>query len=123
MITQDFLTEFELCLIKSYTKAAKKGLPKSQLGADILAAARSREDFINEFMATFHDQRSMLETEVRKGGHADATKLLDKVSREVEGKIRASAFHNKLDQNSFQKIVRDLKNDVRSVFYERYLSK
>lgn len=122
MITQNFLTELELSLIRAYNRASKKGIPKQHLGADILLAAKEREQFVQEFMASFQSQSNVIAKEIEKGGH-DSQKVLDKISREVEAKLRASLFQNKVDQASFQKIVRDLKNDVRSVFYERYLSK
>lgn len=123
MITQDFLTELELSLIKSYTRASKKGLPKAPMSSDIVNAARAREDFINDFMNTFHEQKPVLEREIKRGGHNDPSKMLEKVNREVEAKVRSAIFQNKIESAAFQKVVRDLKVDIRSVFYEKYLSK
>ncbi len=119
MITQNFLMEFELCLLRAYNHAARK--VEGKKGSDVSSRAHLREDFVKEFMNTFGEQHSVLGWEIEKGGH-DSAKLLQKISKEVEGKVRTFLLQKEpTDKKTFERLVRDLKNDIRSVFYERYL--
>ncbi|MBS3166286.1 hypothetical protein J4444_04140 [Candidatus Woesearchaeota archaeon] len=121
VVTQDFLTEFELSLIRCYNKAAKKGTPT--LGANVVSAATTRNDFSKEFMATFNAQREVLEREIRKGGHGDYDKVFNNIVREVEGKVQSATLRNQIERVAFEKVIRDLKVNIRSAFYDGYLGK
>ena len=118
MITQSFLTEFELSLLKSYNRASKKNIIIGGNESNFIGASK----YQNEFMDAFKEQHAILERELRRGGN-NPEKLMDKIGREVESKIRMSLFQkSRLDQNAFETIARDLKKDIRSVFYENYLN-
>ena len=123
MITQDFLLEYEMTLLKAYNRASHSMTNETSKDANYLSQSKKREHFVKEFMLAFREQEVMLSKEILKGGHPDAAKLLQKIGQDVESKLR-SAFYGKenLDRPAFQKVLRDLKTDVRSVFYERYLS-
>jgi hypothetical protein len=119
MITQGFLMEFELGLLRAYNRAARK--VEGKKSSDVSSRAQVREDFIREFMGTFSQEHSVLGWEIEKGGH-DSSKLLQKISKEVEGKVRTFLLQKEpKDRATFERMVRDLKNDIRNVFYERYL--
>ena len=120
MITQDFLTEFEVSLLKSYNEAVKGN--STEHSSDVLSTVRRREQFVKSFMEAFREQDDVLGTQIQRGGHAAS--VLQKVQQEVENKVRTALFHqDSLDKTSFQRLVRELKNGIRSVFYEKYLSK
>lgn len=119
MITQSFLMEFELGLLRAYNRAARK--VEGKKGSDVSSRAQVREEFMKEFMGTFSQEHSVLGWEIEKGGH-DSAKLLQKISKEVEGKVRTFLLQKEpKDRATFERMVRDLKNDIRNVFYERYL--
>ena len=75
-------------------------------------------------MRIFQENCQLLDTEIRKGGHANSREMLSKVSSLVESKLNSALFHkdNRLDEASFRQVVRDLKKEVRTVFYDGYLS-
>lgn len=119
MITQGFLMEFELCLLRAYNRAARK--VEGKKGSDVSSRAYVRTDFMKEFLDTFSQQQSVLGWEIQKGGH-DSGKMLPKISKEVEGKVQTFLLQKEpKDRAAFERMVRALKNDIRNVFYERYL--
>ncbi|MBI2669113.1 hypothetical protein HYX14_04695 [Candidatus Woesearchaeota archaeon] len=113
MITQDFLMEFELALLKAYTKANKSS---TQQEPNFVGTVRSQEQFMTAFIAGFQEQRSVLERHIQKGGHRDAARLFEKIQRQVETMMR-SAWMRGMDEKTFKNAVRELKWDVRSTFY------
>ncbi len=122
MITQSFLTEFELSLLKSYNRASKKNIVIAGNESNFIGASKYQNEFLAAFMDAFKEQHAILERELRKGGN-NPEKLMDKILKEVESKVRMSLFQkSRLDQTAFQTIARDLKKDIRSVFYENYLN-
>lgn len=124
MITLNFTTELEILLIKAYAQTNRKVSLQSGVSTNFLGAAQQRSAFIQAFMNTFQENSQILDQEIRKGGHANSQELLKKVAALVEGKLNSALFHkdNRIDEASFRQIVRDLKKEVRSVFYDRYLS-
>jgi len=128
MISQDFLTELEISLLRSYAKASSHILPRNQREPNFLGSAQYKEDFVNKFMAILDGRRLVLNEMIQYGGHKNSAELLDKVYKTVEDAIRAELVRNLLNQKtmdelSFRKVLRELKNTVRSVFYQGYLGK
>ncbi len=122
MITQAFLTEFELCLLKSYNRASKKNIIIGGNESNFIGASKYQNEFLGAFMEAFKEQHSILERELRRGGN-NPDKLMDKIAKEVESKVRMTLYQkSRLDSLAFQNIARDLKKDIRSVFYENYLN-
>ncbi|HIG92931.1 MAG: hypothetical protein QT02_C0001G0096 [archaeon GW2011_AR9] len=119
MITQDFLTEFESCLLRSYGRACKKSDP-TKTPTNFVTTVSSQHEFITAFMDTFTERRSILEGEIQKGGHRNPALLVEKIQRTVEAKIRTALIQkgNVIDTMVFQKMVRDLKWEIRTIFYE-----
>ena len=119
MITQDFLTEFESCLLRSYGRAVKKSDP-TRIPTTFVTTVSSQHDFMTAFMNTFEERRSVLEAEIGRGGHRNPALLVEKVQKIVDAKLRNALLRKgtALDQPAFQKIIRDLKWEVRSIFYE-----
>ena len=119
MITQIFIREFEMSLLRSYGLAARK---VSQLKADtsVVGNVTAQDVFIKQFLESFGQKRVLLEREIAIGGHRETAKLFDKIQRMAEAKVQVLLFHKngKIDEPSFQKIVRELKTEIRSVFYE-----
>jgi len=122
MITQGFLTEFELSLLKAYNRASSQSIIISGNESNFVGASRFQTEFIQGFMKAFQQQRAILDRELRKGGN-NPDKMMEKINREVEAKLRTAMFHNsRLDSQTFQNIARDLKKDIRNVFYDNYLT-
>jgi len=122
MITQGFLTEFELSLLKAYNRANSQSIIISGNESNFVGASRFQNEFIKSFMDAFQQQRHILERELRKGGN-NPDKIMEKINNEVEAKLRKVLFHNsRLDQQTFQNIAREMKKDIRNVFYDNYLS-
>lgn len=116
MITQDFLTEFELSLIRSYARAARLSSGGS---SGIVETARKTEGFTTAFMDTFQQRHSILERHIALGGHRDPSAIVGKVQRLVEHKLKNYLFQkgNKLDRGAFDMMARELKVEVRTLFY------
>lgn len=87
----------------------------------VLGNVTAQDLFVKKFMATFDEKRAALEREIVVGGNRDAAKLFDQVQRMVEAKVRVLLFHKngKVDEKSFHNAIRELKTEVRSVFYNK----
>ena len=64
--------------------------------------------------------------EIERGGHANYEKLLQNINQMVENKLSSALYHKKADEADeyvIKKIIRELKVEVRSIFYTGYLKK
>lgn len=125
MITQGMLAEIEASMLRSFTRTANKITPLSQRENNFLGTAKYKEEFVKEFITNVQERRPTLHQEIIKGGYKDYPRLADKVYRLIEEKIRreltTSLMSRKgLDEAAFNKLIRELKLDVRNVFYENY---
>ncbi len=116
MITQDFIREFEIALLKGYNRASRAATPK--VGATIVEAAKTQEQFMNAFLAAFQEQSANLEQEIGRGGHRDTSRLLMSIQKLVGAKVRTLLLRGTPTSGTFQRVVRELRNDIRTVFYE-----
>lgn len=119
MITQSFLTEFEIGLLKAFAKASrtKTATPHENFATII----KSQEAFMSEFTRIFGLHLPILEKEIVLAGHNPVT-LLPKVQRQIDSSIRTAYMkHNALSEAAFKSVLRDLKTSVRSSFYEKRL--
>ena len=126
MITQDFVKELEMALYRSFGRANTKIKSRSEHAPNFVGDTTYKEEVVKIFSDVLLERRPVLESEILKGGHKNAADMFSKVSAMVENKIRAtmtrSSLSNKgFDQASFEKMVRDLKVEVRDVFYKGYL--
>ncbi|MDP3698384.1 MAG: hypothetical protein Q8R47_02245 [Nanoarchaeota archaeon] len=126
MITQDFVKELEMALYRSYGRANTKIKSRSEHQPNFVGDTTYKEEVVKVFTEVLLGRRPVLESEILKGGHQNTAEMFSKVSAMVENKIRAtmtrSSLSNKgFDQSSFEKMVRDLKVEVRDVFYKGYL--
>lgn len=117
MIPLSFLTEFEISLLKAYNRASHKSTPITGKESDFVGAAHYQDEFVQAFMGAFQEQHALLERELRKGGN-EPTKLMNSISRDVELKLRTLLYQRRrLDLTIFQSFAKDMKKEVRSVFY------
>ena len=126
MITQTFVKEFEMALYRSFGRANSRINSRSQHLPNFVGDTTYKEDVVKIFNSVLQERRSVLESEILKGGHKNTAEMFSRVSSMVENKVRAtmtrSSLSNKgFDQSSFEKMVRDLKVEVRNVFYKGYL--
>ncbi|MDP3733852.1 MAG: hypothetical protein Q8R37_01360 [Nanoarchaeota archaeon] len=120
MITQIFLRELEMSLLRSYGFAVRN-TAAVKTDTSVLGNVTAQDLFVKQFMAAFDEKRASLEREIVVGGNRDAAKLFDQVQRMVDAKVRVLLFHKqgKIDEKSFQSAIRELKTEVRSVFYNK----
>ncbi len=127
MITQEFLDQLEAGMLKSYNRLVRKGLPSHDAGVpNFLKETTYRNDFVSAFMATFKEHEPRLQFEIERGGHANYEKLLQNINQMVENKLSSALYHKKADEADeyvIKKIIRELKVEVRSIFYTGYLKK
>lgn len=126
MITQDFVKEFEMALYRSYGRAGTKIKSRSEHQPNFVGDTTYKEDVVRIFNEVMQERKPVLESEILKGGHKNTAEMFSKVSSMVENKVRTtmtrSSLSNKgFDQASFEKMARDLKVEVRDVFYKGYL--
>jgi hypothetical protein len=125
MITQEFLLQFEMALLRAYARASRQGMPADGNNTNFVNAANSRNSFMTVFMKSFEERNMILEHEIKMGGHSDPANLLLNLNKMIENKLNTALYHqsNQLTQEQFQQILRELKKDVRNVFYDGYLGK
>ena len=118
MITQNFITEFELSLLRSYASAARQQQHQTA-EPNFAGAVKLQDSFIKEFMNAFNQRRRILEQEIIVGRNRDPAKIVDQIQRLVDAKLRTVLYQKggKMDEQSFRKALRELKMEVRSVFY------
>lgn len=120
MITQGFLTEYELLLIRSFRRATKAQTHSG--GPNFYYAVQGRDQFMREFMEAFRESGTMLTNEIARGGYRDAAGMFERVSRDVEAKLQSHFLRqDKMEQLQFERLARQWKLDVRNLFYEGYL--
>ncbi len=119
MITQDFLLEYEIKLIKAFNRA-NRNKPLSNNPGGYLEAAKTREAFVAEFGVAFRESSEHLVREIAKGGYNPVEKF-ERVARDVEAKLSKHLYakDNKLDIVGFERLARDWKGEVREVFYNK----
>jgi len=125
MITQGMVGEVETCMLRSFSRTNSKVAPLAGRQKNFLSSANYKEEFIREFTTAMQERHSILVKEIEKGGYRDSVRLATNVHRLVESKLRAELStrlisDKGLDQTGFQRIVRDVKNEMRNVFYENY---
>ncbi len=124
MITQSFLDQLEVGMLKSYNRIVRQGLPSRDAGVpNFLKETTGRNDFVQAFMATFREHGPKLQYEIEKGGHTNSEKLLQEINRMVENKLSSALYSKSVNEQAIQRITRELKLEVRSVFYTGYLGK
>lgn len=127
MITQGMLGEVETCMLRSFARTNGKVAPLSGREKNFLSSANYKEEFVKEFTSAMQERHSVLVKEIEKGGYREPVRLATNVHRLVESKLRAELssrlLGNKgLDPAGFQRIVREVKNEMRNLFYENYFS-
>ncbi len=128
MITQQFLLELESAILRSYACAHRK-VGSFSVGSNIVQGMNYTENFMNEFKRGLAERRTILESEIRSGGHLkNYPKLADKVFSMVENKVKANLNSTILqkktaDDKVVRNVVEDLKKEVRDLFYEGYLGR
>lgn len=128
MITQDFVKELEMALYRSYGRANSKIKSRSEHQPNFVGDTTYKEEVVRVFTEVLQERKPVLESEILKGGHKNTDEMFSKVSSMVENKVRMtmtrSTLSNKgFDQAAFEKMVRDLKVEVRDVFYKGYLGR
>ncbi len=126
MITQNFVKELEMTLYRSFGRANGKVSSRSQHLPNFVGDTTHKEEVIKIFSGVLQERRLVLESEILKGGHKNTAEMFNKVSSLVENKVRTTMTRSSIsnqgfDQAAFEKMVRDLKTEVRNVFYKGYL--
>ena len=119
MITQDFLLEYEIKLIKAFNRA-NRNKPLGSSSGGYLEAAKTRESFVADFGVAFREGSEHLVREIAKGGY-NPTDKFERVARDAEAKLSQYLYSkdNRLDIVSFERLARDWKTQVRDVFYNK----
>jgi len=114
--------EMEAAMLRSYRRAADKVSPQTQ--GNFLLSANIKDAFVKEFMKNMQERRPTIETEIQKGGYRNNyTTLTDNVYKKIEERIRAeltSALVQQQDTVTIQKFIRNIGQELRSVFYDNY---
>mgnify|MGYP001570579446 CR=1 FL=1 len=115
-----------MALYRSYGRANTKIKSRSEHHPNFVGDTTYKEDVVRVFATVLQERRPILESEIFKGGHQNTAELFSKISAMVENKVRATVTKSSLsnrgfDQSAFEKMVRDLKVEVRDVFYKGYL--
>ena len=126
MITQDFVKELEMALYRSYGRANSKIKSRSEHQPNFVGDTTYKEEVVKIFSSVMQERKPVLESEILKGGHKNTAEMFSKVTSLVENKVRSTMTRSSLaskgfDQSSFEKMVRDLKVEVRDIFYKGYL--
>ena len=126
MITQDFVKELEMALYRSYGRANTKIKSRREHKPNFVGDTTYKEEVVKIFSSVLQERKPVLESEILKGGHKNTAEMFSKVTSMVENKVRMTMTRSTLaskgfDQASFEKMVRDLKVEVRDVFYKGYL--
>ncbi len=123
MITQNFIIEYELGLLKAYNRAAKSKPLTSGVGGNFVESAKSRDEFVREFGSAFRANSAVLLREIEKGGYHNPNEYLEKVARDAEKRLQQHLYHkeNKLDIVAFERLARTWKTEIRTLFYDKYL--
>ncbi len=119
MITQNFLLEYELKLIKAFNRA-NRNKPLSNSAGGYLEASKARDQFVSEFGVAFREGSANLIQEIAKGGYKPP-EMFEKIARDAETKLSNYLYQkdNRLDIVGFERLARDWKGDVREVFYTK----
>ena len=115
-----------MALYRSYGRANSKIKARSEHQPNFVGDTTHKEEVVKVFTDVLLERRSLLEGEILKGGHQNAAEMFSKVSSMVENKIRTtmttvSLSNKEFNQAAFEKAVKDLKIEVRDVFYKGYL--
>lgn len=115
-----------MALYRSYGRANTKIKSRSEHQPNFVGDTTHKEEVVKVFTAVLQERRLVLENEILKGGHKNTAEMFSKVTAMVENKVRMtmtkSSLSNKgFDQKAFEGMVRDLKTEVRDVFYKGYL--
>ncbi len=119
MITQDFLLEYEIKLIKAFNRA-NRNRPLSNSSGGYLEAAKARDEFTREFGIAMRENADLLIKEIARGGYKPP-EMFEKIVRDAETKLSNYLYQkdNRLDIVGFERLARDWKADVREVFYAK----
>ena len=123
MITQNLLFEMETAMLRSFNRASAKVTPLSKLENNFVGTSKYKEEFIKLFLTEMEERRPQFHQEIVKGGHKNFPLLADKIYRMTENKLRHELTNsllkrNPLDDAALKKIIRELKVEVRDIFYE-----
>ena len=112
-------------MLRSFARANAKVIPMGQREKNFLTSANYKEEFMKEFMTNMETRRTVIEQEVTKGGYKDTTRLTNNVYRLVEDKMKRELTQKLmgskgLDEAGVGKVIREIKTEMRNVFYENY---
>ena len=115
-----------MALYRSYGRAIGKLKARSEHQPNFVGDTTYKEDIVKVFTDVLLERRAVLETEILKGGHKNTAEMFSRVASLVENKVRTvmtrSSLGNKgFDQRAFERMVHDLRTEVRDVFYKGYL--
>jgi len=113
-------------LYRSYGRANSKIKSRSEHQPNFVGDTTYKEEVVKIFSSVMQERKPVLESEILKGGHKNTAEMFSKVTSLVENKVRSTMTRSSLaskgfDQASFEKMVRDLKVEVRDIFYKGYL--
>lgn len=119
--------EVETAMLRSFARTNGKVAPLQQRQHNFLNSANYKEEFMKEFMINVQERKTHLEKEIEKGGYRDPARLTVSVHRLIESKLRSEITSRLigdkgLDEAGFQKVVREIKSEMRNLFYENYFS-
>ena len=124
MISQEFLQELELAMLRGYGRANNKTTPPGQRDANFLGSAQHKEEFVKQLMSVLDERKAVLAKSIMMAGHNPVT-IIGKLYPITENKVREELTRNSLnyktmDEKSFGKVILDVKKEIPDLFYEKH---
>jgi hypothetical protein len=121
MISQEFLKELELAMLRGYGKATNQTMPRGQREANFLGSAQYKEEFVKHLMSVLEERKAVLAQSIMTGGH-NPVKIIGKLYPIIENKVREELTRNSLNyktmnEKSFGKVIQDVKKEIPDLFY------
>lgn len=126
MISQEFLQQLELALLRGYGRASNH-TARGQHEPNFLGSAKYKEEFVQQFMSLLEERKALLAKSIMVAGHNPVT-IINKLYPIIENKVREELTRNTLnyktmDEKSFRKVIQDVKKEIPDLFYEKHSKK
>ena len=127
MISQEFLNEVELAMLRGYGRANNQTTPRGQREANFLGSAQYKEEFVKQLMSVLEERKAVLAKSIMTAGH-NPVKVIGKLYPIIENKVREELTRNSLNyktmnEKAFGKVIQDVKKEIPDLFYEDHRKK
>ena len=127
MISQEFLNEVELAMLRGFGRANNQTTPRGQREANFLGSAQYKEEFVKQLMSVLEERKTVLAKSIMTAGH-NPVKVIGKLYPIIENKVREELTRNSLNyktmnEKAFGKVIQDVKKEIPDLFYEDHRKK